>query len=102
MQYLLRIPVANRLALLKLAIQSVELFWPHAVIIDNSEAGLALLRRQRHCPNLSWHDDCDPGGRVVRLQLHAARGDGGDSEGVGPKSAPQSVSQKFPRAEEGP
>src|SRR5205807_7063830 len=49
-----------------------------------------------------WHDDCDPGGRVARVQPHASRGDGGDPEGVGPKGAPQSVSEEFPRAEEAP
>src|SRR6266446_10417404 len=61
-----------------------------------------LLCRQRHRPNLSRYDDGNPSGRVVGLQSHASRGDGGHPEGVGPAGAPQSVSQKFPRAEEAP
>jgi len=61
-----------------------------------------LLCRQRPRPHLSRYDHGDPSGRVVGLQSHASRGDGGHSEGVGPAGAPQSVSQKFPRAEEAP
>lgn len=40
MQYMLGIPFVNRPDLLKLALQSVELLWPHALIIDNSDSGL--------------------------------------------------------------
>ena len=40
MRYILGIPFVNRPDLLRLAIQSVEPLWPHALIIDNSDTGL--------------------------------------------------------------
>jgi predicted O-methyltransferase YrrM len=40
MQYILGIPFVNRPDLLRLAVQSVEPLWPHALIIDNSDTGL--------------------------------------------------------------
>ena len=39
---------------------------------------------------------------MAGLQPHASRCDGDYPEGVSPKGAPQSISQKFPRAEEAP
>jgi len=43
-----------------------------------------------------------PGGRVARLQPHAACGDGRHAAGVGPEGTAQGLSKKFPRAEEAP
>jgi hypothetical protein len=76
--------------------------YPKAALCGFGLALVAYTRRQRHHPNVSRHDDGDPGGRVAGLQLHAACGDGGSPEGVGPAGAPQSVSQKFSRVEEPP
>jgi len=40
MQYIHGIPFVNRPDLLELALQSVRPFWPHTLIIDNSDTGL--------------------------------------------------------------
>lgn len=40
MNYLLAIPYVNRPDLLEKAVRSVRYFWPHTMIIDNSDAGL--------------------------------------------------------------
>lgn len=40
MNYLLAIPYVNRPDLLEKAVRSVQYFWPHTTIIDNSDAGL--------------------------------------------------------------
>ena len=40
---------------------------------EHRSGTLPLLYRQRHCPNVSRYDDCDPGGRMARLQPHASR-----------------------------
>jgi hypothetical protein len=37
MKYLIGIPYVNRPDLLKLAVNSIQLFWPHAIIVDNSD-----------------------------------------------------------------
>lgn len=37
MKYLIGIPYVNRPDLLKLAVNSIKTYWPHAIIIDNSD-----------------------------------------------------------------